>query len=294
LLLSAALMLSGAACVNAHIFATDAGSGGQGSGGTTGAGGSDVGLGGDTGAGGSGLGGMGAGGSAAGGIGDAGTGGAIVDAGTGGMNVDAPYDGPTGTMPYAAGQLVITEIMADSNDVPDESGEWFELYNPSTTVTYDLFGCLLYDSNMTVGNQDVVAQHVLVAPNSFVTMARFGDATGGFIPTYDYHTTLSTTMPGLDPDKDVKFKNSGDQVGISCGVAQIDLVQFTTWTIAGGVPNGRSYSLDPSHYSATANDVESNWCVGTTVYHRTDLGTPGQTNPSCACEDGATDGGCGF
>ena len=49
------------------------------------------------------------------------------------MNVDAPYDGPTGITPYAVGQLVITEIMADSNDVPDESGEWFELYNPSTT-----------------------------------------------------------------------------------------------------------------------------------------------------------------
>ncbi len=111
-------------------------------------------------------------------MGGAGTGGAIVDAGTGGMIVDAPYDGPTGITPYAAGQLVITEIMADTNDVPDDSGEWFELYNPSTTDTYDLFGCDLSDS----GNHNQVLNHVIVSPMSYVTLARFGTTAGGFPP----------------------------------------------------------------------------------------------------------------
>ncbi len=229
-----------------------------------------------------------------GGAGMGGIGGAIVDAGTGG-DIDAPYDGPTGLTPYAAGQLVITEIMADTVGVDDESGEWFEIYNPSTTVTYDLIGCLIFDTGTAVGDQDTIAKHVIVAPGAFVTLARFGDAaTGGFMPSYDYHTTLNAAGTALDPDKDVKFGNAGDEVGITCGVTPIDIVQFQTWTVANAVPHGRSYSLDPSHYSATDNDVEGNWCTGTNVYFSTNRGTPGVTNLACICMDGAATGGCPF
>jgi hypothetical protein len=284
-----ALLLCGAACVNAQFVPKEAtGSGGQGSGGSIGTGGSDMGLGGDTGAGGSGAGGSAAGGS---GMGGAGTGGAIVDAGSGGSNTDAPYDGPTGITPYAAGQLVITEIMADPADVADESGEWFEIYNPSATDTYDLFGCLLADS----GNQDTVASHILMAPQSFVTMARFGTVAGGFVPDYDYHTTFIAGTNTLDVNADVKFSNQGDAVTVTCGLAEIDTVNFKTWVASNlNVPHGRSYSLPPNHYSATDNDVEGNWCVGTTVYHTTDLGTPGRPNPACSCMDGADAGACAF
>jgi len=292
LLLSATLAFSIAACVNAQYVPKDAGSGGQGGTGLTGTGGSDTGTGGDTGAGGSGMGG-GGGGSAAGGtgMGGAGTGGAIVDAGSGGMNVDAAYDGPTGITPYAAGQLVITEILADSNDVPDESGEWFELYNPSATNTYDLFGCVLADKS----NQDTVANHIIVPPQSFVTMARFGTAAGGFVPNYYYHTTVVMGTNVLDMNADVKFSNMGDMVKVTCGITPIDTVDFQTWLGSNRmVPNGRSYSLDPTHYSATENDVEANWCLGTTLYSRTDLGTQGQSNLPCSCVDGAADGGCLF
>jgi len=292
-----ALAFSGVACVNAHIISTGTGgTTGQGGAGLTGAGGSETGgaAGGDTGAGGNGTGGMATGGAGAGGMvaGDSGAGGAIVDAGAGGSNIDAPYDGPTGITPYAAGQLVITEIMADTNDVPDDSGEWFELYNPSTTDTYDLFGCDLSDS----GNHDTVAAHVIVAPMASVTMARFGTTAGGFPPTYDYHTTLKTDGSGvLDMTADVKFSNGGDSVHLACGLAPIDSVDFHNWLGTNMmVPNGKTYSLDRAHYSATENDIEGNWCFGTTVYHSTDRGTPNQQNPSCACMDGATDGGCVF
>jgi hypothetical protein len=189
------------------------------------------------------------------------------------------------------GQLVITEVMADTNDTNDESGEWFELYNTSTTVTYDLMGCDLSDK----ANHDVVLGHVLVPPQTYVTMARFGTLVGGFLPTYNYHTTVITGTTTIDPNADVKFSNSGDAVAITCGITQIDSVVFMTWlTTLGGVPNGRSYSLDPNHYSATENDVEGNWCVGTTAYKLggTDRGTPNQANPACTCMDGSSaDGG---
>lgn len=302
LLCATALALSGVACVNAHIIAGGTGGGsGQGGDGLTGVGGSDGtgGAGGVTGTGGGGTGGKatggtGAGGSATGGTGmaGAGMGGGIVDAGAGGSNIDAPYDGPTGITPFAAGQLVITEIMADTNDVPDESGEWFELYNPSATDTYDLIGCVAQDTN----NSNVIASHVIVAPLSYVTLARFATAVSGFVPTYDYHTTLRTDGSGmLDATKDVKFSNNGDSVHLVCGLVPIDAVDFHSWLGSNGmVPNGRSYSLDPSHYSSTDNDIEGNWCVGSHVYNSTDRGTPGSPNPPCSCMDGAADGGCVF
>lgn len=143
---------------------------------------------------------------------------------------------------------------------------------------------------------NTITSHVIVAPLSYITLARFGTAAGGFVPTFDYHTTLKPDGSGvLDDTKDVKFSNDGDSAHFTCGIVEIDGVNFHTWLGSNvKVPNGRSYSLDPNHYSSTANDQEANWCVGTTVYHSTDRGTPNGPNPPCSCIDGATDGGCMF
>jgi len=233
---------------------------------------------------------MGAGGASMGGSGSGGMG--IGGTGTGGMGtggvIDAGSDGPPA--PSMAGQLVITEIMADTEGPSDETGEWFEVYNP-TNQTFDLFGCLLFDSSTAVGNSDTVGRHIFVAPGEYKTMARFGDLSGGFTPTYNYHTTL--TVGGIpDPNRDVKFDNSGDRVGITCGTTVIDIVDFTTWVqpippmAPLVVPHGRSYSLDPNHLSATDNDMRDNWCTAVPVYplpSGPDHGTPGAANPTCAC-----------
>jgi hypothetical protein len=273
-----------ASCTRVLFQANDAGGTG-GDQGLGGVGGDDVGgVGGDNGLGGIGAGGSGQGGSGAGGssLGGSGAGGSGVDAG---IDTGPPDTGQSvGTTPFAPGQLVITEIMADSNVSSDDFGEWFELYNPSTTETYDLYGCILNDTS----NQDPIMQHIAVHPGDFVTMARFGTTpygttSGGFLPNYDYHTTVVAGTTLLDPMKDVKFSNSGDRVGITCGLAQIDAVNFSTWTIGALVPHGRSYSLDPSHYNAVDNDIPDNWCTGTVAYTASDFATPLHTNTACAC-----------
>jgi hypothetical protein len=239
------------------------GGGGGGGGGVGGAAG--VGSGGAAGTGSGGVAGAGSGGSAGTGMGGA--------AGA----IDAGMDGPTGITPTVAGQLVITEIMADVDVVSDDVGEWFEIYNPSLTNTYDLFGCLLLDSSTT--NQDTVDRHVIVAPGRFITMGRWGDASGGFIPNFNYHV-----VPGATTD--VKFKNSGDKVRVVCSGVDIDVVDFTSnagWPAA--VTMSYSYSLDPRHYDASENDVYANWCLGTIPYYSVggtvDRGTPGASNPYC-------------
>jgi hypothetical protein len=307
-LIALALGMMLAACLDAKFRPiggmggdTSVGTGGRtGAGGTIGTGGM-IGIGGDpdTGVGGSGAaGGVGVGGSGAGGvgIGGSGTGGSGTGgSGTGGAMIDGGSD--AAPAPSAPGQLVITEIMADSVGPPDESGEWFELYNP-TNQTFDLFGCLLFDTSTVMENTDTVGRHILIDPQHYVTMARFGDVSGGFSPTYNYHTRL--TVGGIpDPDKDVKFDNAGDRVGITCGSTVIDTVEFSAqsagWiqpippaTVA-MVPHGRSYSLDPSHLSATENEDPANWCTGVAVYplpSGPDHGTPGVANPPCACPGG--------
>ncbi len=288
--LAIALASSGVACLSAHIVATDGGASGGTGGGSSGTGGSTS-TGGNSGTGGNGVGGgaeagsggggTGVGGSGAGGfVPDAGAGGAVVDAGTGGAPVDSGaddgsvVDAATGVTPNTLGQVVITEIMVNPVVVADDVGEWFELYNPSATDAVDLFGCTFNDSSNS--NQDGVLVHLLMPPNGFATFARFGDASGGFVPTFDYHVIPLVTT-------DVKFGNSGDLLMMRCNGITIDSVDFTTWVI----PQGASLSLDPRHYSATENDVQSNWCpaVPPAAYHMTaagtDFGTPGVGNPTC-------------
>ena len=268
--LACAVMCAGlpGACVRADVHRLDISSSG-GAGDVSGRGGVDAGLGGMDGVGGT----PGIGGAA--GVGGAlGTGGATGVGGAMGVGGAPGTGGAKGTggsiaspMPSMPGQLVITEIMADSTVAKDELGEWVEIHNPGLTTTFDLFGCELFDSS----NSEVINRHVTLAPQWFITMARSIDPSVGFIPTYSYTT--------------VKLSNTGDRIGLSCGGVTIDLVNFATWP----VPKGHSFSLNPALYDATANDAPASWCQGSTLYNssvadgaaETDYGSPGVTNPAC-------------
>jgi hypothetical protein len=258
-----------------------AGTGGTGTGGT-GTGGSGTGGGGAGGRGGSGgTGGLagtggtvgtGGRGGAAGMGGAAGTGGATAGNGGGGGRGGAT---PMGTTPSLAGQIVITELMHNTTTISDDLGEWFEIYNPSTTVTYDLLGCELNDMS-SPGNGKIVDANLVVPPLTFKTLAVSGSA--GFTADYVY------TPLGAAPI--VKFDNQGgDAARIYCGGTLID--EFAYPAIV--APNaGRTFSLDPRHYNATDNDNMAFWCEAATAttndaYETSgpNYGTPGKTNTQC-------------
>lgn len=181
---------------------------------------------------------------------------------------EAPTDaGPPAATPSSPGQLVVTEIMADSRaaiapagETPDDVGEWVELLNPGD-APLDLFGCTILDSS----HSETVSQHVVIQPRSYSVLSR---SAPGFAPDYVYST--------------LKFSDSGDEFALACGLATIDLVDFTT-----GFPltQGASLTLDSTHLDATQNDSAASWCRGKTVYNTTargvDLGTPGRPNDSC-------------
>lgn len=54
---------------------------------------------------------------------------------------------PPGSATPGVGQVIITEIMYNPAAVPDSDGEWFELFNMSTTETYVLTGLIIDINN---------------------------------------------------------------------------------------------------------------------------------------------------
>ncbi len=170
--------------------------------------------------------------------------------------------------PTVAGQIVVTELMHDTDVVSDDFGEWFEIYNPDAAATYDLFGCQIRDT----ANAHTIDAHLLAPPHAFRTLAIFATG-GGFIPDYTY--------------SGIKFDNdNADSVSIYCGSTLIDKFAYSAAQAAMG---GHAFSVDPAHYNSVDNDDPANFCLATTVYNQavsgttvvSDYGTPGVTNPPC-------------
>lgn len=206
------------------------------------------------------------------------------DAGPGDMDAgpdetDAGADaGPAGETPGAAGDLVITELMAAPLGYGDDSeAEWIEIHNPSTTVTYDLLGCDIADREERLFTADAhtVASSVVIGPGEYVVLASNDDATAlGFTPDYAY-------IP--DP---FGLSGGGENPALGCGTdTVIDVVNYE----AAGFPavvDGQALSLDPGSLDATANDTGTNWCNNASDVFHTEAGsdnhgTPGTDNPSC-------------
>ncbi len=176
-------------------------------------------------------------------------------------------------MPTVAGQIVITELMHSTNVVSDALGEWAEVYNPDATATYNLKGCAIHD----LGNFYTFTTDVIVPPKAFRAVAIFATG-GGFVPEGTY--------------VGVRFDNQlSDQCEILCPGPTGLLIDHFQYTDADALTTGRSFAVDPDHYSAIDNDNPVNYCVtpaiaanaynmnaGGTVF---DYGTPGKPNPQC-------------
>jgi hypothetical protein len=195
--------------------------------------------------------------------------GTLPAAGDGGVSLDAaPPPSAAGLAgPSQAGELVITELMADPQAVTDAEGEWFELFNP-TGAALELQRCEIDDGAKTT---HPIEASLIIAPAAYVTFAR-------------------STQVGFSPDRVASFSlsNSADHLALRCGAVEIDRVDYDA---AQGFPivAGASASLDPSQLDGRANDAASAWCAARLSFG-SDLGTPGRANPSCSSEADAGSG----
>ena len=190
-----------------------------------------------------------------------------VDDQSGTMNATAT-DTVTVTVygsPSTAGELVISEIMSQPDDLDDTNGEWFEIYNAST-APLNLEGCTIATpGGSTTMESTTISGDLRVAAGEYLTLAV--GSSPGFMPDYNYSGALT-------------LEDGGDNVTISCSSTQIDGVQYDGGT---NFPStvGAAMRLDDANLSATDNDTGTNWCDASSIYGTNDKGTPGSANGTC-------------
>lgn len=176
---------------------------------------------------------------------------------------------PSAPSPSSRGDVLITEFMADPTVVEDTNGgEWFELYNTSSTVTYDIQNCIVEDLG---SNSFTVQLSVEIPPQSYITLAK--GSSPGFTPHYVYPTGFQLA----------NNTTTGDEIILSCnGVGIDDVAWGSTLGPDFTITAGESNALLDDEYDADDNDDGSLWCAGTNVYNmsgsESDKGTPGLAN----------------
>lgn len=168
------------------------------------------------------------------------------------------------------GDLVVTEIMKDPYIIDDFDGEWFEILNTSAEEL-DLNGLEVTDDQANVFVVSAATPLIVPSGGYFVFGVNADLATnGGVVVDYEYTALI------LD--------NAEDGLTLSYGGNVIDEVHYDDGAFFPD-PNGASLTLDPNHLTAADNDDGSFWCVGETLYHPNNAGTPGGPNDICPVSD---------
>lgn len=163
-------------------------------------------------------------------------------------------------------EIIITEFMANPAAVNDNVGEYFELYNP-TSSDINLNGWRYQDTGN--GNWNIITEDIIVAAGSYKVFAASDDSTanGGIVGALRLASSfnLANTRDGIllqKPDggggwisvDEIAYDNGDDAWDITSGVS-CKLIDLT------------GDNLDPA-----------NWDLSTTPYGDGDLGTPGGPN----------------
>ncbi len=167
-------------------------------------------------------------------------------------------------VPLAAGDLVITEIMANPLTFLDADAEWFEILNPGS-MTINLDGLDIVSGSATFA----IATDVLVAPGYYAVLA-----VGSNPSLNDGLPTPDVVYAGIALDEPV------DDLSISDGATIIDAVAWdATWSFSEGL----SWSLLPTSLDSTSNDLLASWCGSGSLWSGATLnfGTPGAAHSTC-------------
>ncbi len=166
------------------------------------------------------------------------------------------------TLPRA-GELIITEIMANPEAVSDANGEWVEIFNSSDHAVI-VNGLIIKDEG---SNKHTIASSpdLIIQPGAYWVLVKNKDtaANGGVQGNYQY--------------SNFTLANTADQV-ILClsDETVIDAVAYETgWPLN----SGASMELHPDFVHATANDLPFNWFPARISYGAGDKGSPGHPNP---------------
>jgi hypothetical protein len=166
-----------------------------------------------------------------------------------------------------AGDLVLSEVMANPAG-DDAGGEWFEIYNASTSVL-DLSGVTLAVSKVDGADEKLHVMTELVAqPGDYLVV---GDVLTDLKPAwvdYGYGNDLGTLV------------NGGGLISIQCDGDSIDDLEYPEADAEGGVSTILDGNIVPDQL---ANDEASNLCSSTAAFADASsvIGSPGEANEAC-------------
>lgn len=181
---------------------------------------------------------------------------------TGGED-DLPVEDLTPEIPAQPDSpVVITEIMYDPVEVPDDKGEWFELVNASDEAV-DIDGWRLEDQN---GQMHVIVNggpYMMQPGDILVFGANAMESTNGGVEIdYQY------------PYADFALANTEDSIVLKNIYGEV--VDEVKYNENSGWPVGKGKSLELFHPNLD-NSLDKFWSVATVPYgDESNLGTPGE------------------
>jgi len=161
-----------------------------------------------------------------------------------------------------AGDLLITEFMANPAVVADDHGEWFEVKN-TAGVALNLRGLHIADN---ASDNDVTVDYIVDPGDYAVFGVDDNSSTNGGV---DVVMALGDGF-GL--------ANGGDIITLTVGETVIDQVDYDGTGLDLSITSGASFQL---HRDATDNADAHDWCWGTEAYSADNAGTPGADNGLC-------------
>ena len=157
------------------------------------------------------------------------------------------------------GEILITEVMANPDKIADELGEWFEIYNNSTS-NININGLYLVAGTK---NMSVTFDYTIL-PGQYAFLCKDAQGGAGAINYYGSALTLVNTNGSIS-----LYNSNQPGATLLCGM---------TYSTS---PTGASLSLDPNKLTFTGANDPSSWCTSRQVYSTGDKGTPGVQNEAC-------------
>lgn len=176
-----------------------------------------------------------------------------------------------------AGQLLITEFLANPKKAPDASAEWFEIF---ADADFDLNGLEIgkvWDPYTVVETVPEAGPCLEVKAGQHVLFARSGDPIlNGELPAPAYVL------------KSLSLTNTAGGLFVGVGGQDLDHVAYTS-TAEAKATQLRPELVTPGALDVAVNDVELNWCAATALYNMVDAGTPAAENSPCGGGNGGGD-----
>jgi hypothetical protein len=187
--------------------------------------------------------------------------------------IDDDCDGLVDEDFVVAGDILVTEIMANPVAAADATGEWIELTNTADNAI-DLFGWSLGADD---GEAVVLDAHLVVEPGARLVLGAsdaLGD-NGGVSVDHVYDRAAFT------------LSDAEDTIALYMGET---VIADVGWSAGWPMVEGRALSLDREFVELGYARQRGYWCAAYGIYGDGDRGSPGDANNLCANVDHDFDG----